>query len=358
MWGWNTATKASGRLYLTEPVPARAGPLIATDGACHRVSPNLPRVEHAIVGRRGGRWPERTGMPDQDERDGRQPRGIGVDAVSMFDFAPRRLGTMPDGATTLPKGDPALCRRSFEGAFARHEPRTRPNQAVALNALLLGFFGGEELLSLPEFVAAHDRLARQRAGRIERYPRPDPDPRAYEMAGMFAGQCVRLRLVAIAGTEAGLPRFRLLDREMQFVVRDRRAVRVRGLTRAEKDRRDRLDRQARDAATPEIGRLINELVRLDRDGVVPASWHAAGFLPEDLVSRGIAEAAAFIVGHHQTATFERAKVADWLACLASSVRQASRAPPVRGRGAPEADDLVSDVDALMAIARTKGAGSV
>ncbi|GMA74841.1 hypothetical protein GCM10025880_12580 [Methylorubrum aminovorans] len=143
---------------------------------------------------------------------------------------------------------------------------------------------------------------------------------------------------------------------MQFAIEGRRAVRVRGLTPAEQDRRDKIDRRARDAATPEIGSLINELVRLDRHGVVPASWHAADFLPEDLVGRGIAESAAFIAGYHQAAAFGRTKLADWLACLASSVEKASRPlPPSRGGGQPEPERVIpDDVDALMVLARTRG----
>jgi len=296
-------------------------------------------------------------MPDRDvaaepfKTEGRNPR-------SMFDVGPRPFGIVPNEPQPRPKGDPVLCKAAFDRAFTRPEPRSLPNHGVTLNALLLEVFGREELLPLPAFVAAHDHIVKERARRIERYPRPDPDPFAYEMAGIFAGQCFRLRLVASDGTEEDLPRFRLLDREMQFAIHGRRAVRVRGLTPAEQERRDKLDRKARDAATSEIGCLINELVRLDRHRVVPASWHAAGFLPEDLVGRGIAEAAAFIVEYHQVAAFERTKLADWLSCLASSVEHAARPlSPSGAGGVPRSERIVpDDMDALMALARTKGAG--
>lgn len=277
--------------------------------------------------------------------------------MSMFDLGLRGFVIASNEPRARPKGDPVQCKEAFDLAFRRPDPPSRPQHGVNLNALLLEIFGREELLPLDAFVAAHDRIVKERLRRIERYPRPDPDPLAYEMAGIFAGQCFRLRLIASDKAEEGLPWFRLLDREMQFAIEGRRAVRVRGLPPAEQDRRDKLDRKARDAATPEIGSLINQLVRLDRHGVVPASWHAAGFLPQDLVGRGIAESAAFIAGCHQAAAFGRTKVADWLACLASSVEQATRPlPPSRDGGRPEPDRINSDdVDALMVLARTKGA---
>ena len=81
------------------------------------------------------------------------------------------------------------------------------------------------MLGIREFVDRHARLMASRSRRIERFPRPDPDPRAYEAAGAFAGRCHRLRLLSVEAGPGGEPRHRLIDREMSFALQGRRAVR-------------------------------------------------------------------------------------------------------------------------------------
>ena len=247
----------------------------------------------------------------------------------------------------------------------REQPPASPRDVLSLNALLLEAFGPEDLLHLPEFVTAHDRAVKRHVRRFDRHPRPDPDPLAYEAAGVFAGRCIRLRLIAVDGSEDVAPRLRLLDREMQFALVNRKAVRVRGLTPAELNRSDSraraarrrgetLDRKARDAATPVLGRLINALVDLNRYVVVPRSWHTEGFLPADLVGRSVAESAAFIVEYHHSAGFDRALLAKWQAYLARSVAQAAEQPSSKRNPAARESDTATpdDVDALMRLIPT------
>lgn len=303
-------------------------------------------------------------MPDKDDGTHHAPQDIRPGHAGMFELGGRLPGTGPDAGWGRPQGDPALCGRTFQDAFTREQPPASPRDVVDLNALLLEMFGPEDLLRRPDFVTAHDRAVKRRVRRFERYPRPDPDPLAYEAAGVFAGHCLRLRLIAVDGGEDGEPRLRLLDREMQFALEGRTAVRVRGLTPAELDRNDRrartamrrghtLDRKARDAATPVIGRLINALVDLDRHAAVPGSWHTDGLLPAELVGRGVAASAAFLVEYHHSAGFDRARLAGWQACLARSVKLASERPPSKRDPATHGPDAApDDVDALMELART------
>ncbi|WP_043381297.1 MULTISPECIES: hypothetical protein [unclassified Methylobacterium] len=260
-----------------------------------------------------------------------------------------------------PQGDPVQCRQSFDAAFARDDAGRAFDRAVDLNASLLEVFGQDELLGLRELADRHARLMASRSRRIERFPRPDPDPLAYEAAGSFAGQCQRLRLLAVEVCAGEGPRFRLAEREMSFAARGRGTVRIRGLTpqeqarqlrgeRAQARRVETLDRKARDAATPAIGRLVNALVEHDRDCVVPPSWHADGYLPAELVGRRVVEAAAFILEYHHAAGFDRARLARWQACLTGWVgRAAARA---RLRSAAAAAIAPDDEAALLGLVRT------
>lgn len=304
-------------------------------------------------------------MPDKDKEPHRRPPDTWPSSAGMFDPGGGLVGIAPNTCQGRPQGDPALCRQTFEDAFVREHPPASPREVVSLNALLLEAFGPEDLLRLPEFVTAHDRAVKRHVRRFDRHPRPDPDPLAYEAAGVFAGRCFRLRLIAVDGSEDVTPRLRLLDREMQFTLKGRKAVRVRGLTPAELDRSksraraatrrgETLDRKARDAATPVLGRLINALVDLDRHVAVPRSWHREGFLPADLVGRSVAESAAFIVEYHHSAGFDRALLAKWQACLARSVALAAEQPPSKRRPAAREPDTATsdDVDALMRLIPT------
>ncbi|MET3865127.1 hypothetical protein ABIC20_002436 [Methylobacterium radiotolerans] len=279
--------------------------------------------------------PETIAMPDRSEEcDGHMP-GTGSDLSRMF--ALDRQGAFPHTGDdrARPQGDPEQCRQAFDLAFSREDADPAAVHPVDLNASLLETFGPDGVLGIREFVDRHARLMASRSRRIERFPRPDPDPRAYEAAGAFAGRCHRLRLLSVEAGPGGEPRHRLIDREMSFALQGRRAVRIRGLTQQEQARKIRgeraqarraetLDRKAREVATPVIGRLVDALVRHDRDHVVPPAWHDDGYLPRELVGRRIAEAAAFIVEYHHVAGFDRARLARWQATLTGRVRQAPR----------------------------------
>ena len=284
------------------------------------------------------------------------------DPLNMFALDFRSTGTATSAVPARPVAVPGQCWAAFETAFAHPGTGARPSCALDLNVPLLFVCGSEQMLHLPHLGALRARGADRRAGRIGRCARPDLDPRSYGAAGAFAGQCARLRLMAVEETGEGPPRIRLLDRDMQFAIEGRRVVRIRGLTPAEHvqrerqarttaRRRDTADRKARDVASPIIGRLIDALVCLDRRHAVPESWHAEGFLPEGLVGQSVAEAAAFIVEYHHVAAFDRARLAGWQGCLMHSVAQAVRRGARRGDPAEPCALPPQDEVALLALRR-------
>lgn len=259
-------------------------------------------------------------------------RGLGVLDLMLAEEHERLTGTRFEPQPP-PKGDPALCRSAFEDAC-----RTSVSETISwtcpidVNRDLIEVFGSNEVVDHIALSEAHGDLIRTRRCLVERYGRPHPDPDTYRAAGRLAGRGLHLRIVAQESGGDDLPRFRLLDREISFTRVARKTIRIRNLQPAEqaaRDRRDRatvrlretLDRKARDAATPTIGRLLDAFVRLDRGYLIPRSWHDDGYLPEQLVGRSLAASVEFVAAHHQTMGFDRVTLVAWQANLNAHIRK-------------------------------------
>ncbi|MBK3397766.1 hypothetical protein [Methylobacterium ajmalii] len=204
--------------------------------------------------------------------------------------------------------------------------------------------------------------------RFTKYKGTPDQPRTWGDAGNLIHHALRLGIIEEQAGPDGERGWRLLHREMRWVVEGtghrKQAVQVRGLPPSEQAARDRkeealaklratLDRKARAKADPEIARLVESTLRYDPDTVVPERWSTRGPAPAWTVGTRLDACAGVVRKAHHAAEIDRHAVTDWIRALkheqCCAMGRPRRRAAERAAQSPHAEIPEDDTAALEAL---------
>ncbi|MEE8629669.1 MULTISPECIES: hypothetical protein [Methylobacterium] len=163
--------------------------------------------------------------------------------------------------------------------------------------------------------------------RFTKYKGTPDQPRTWGDAGNLIHHALRLGIVEEQAGPDGERGWRLLHRELRWIVEGtgyrKQAVQVRGLPPAAQAARYRkeeanakrlatLARNARAKASKEIDALVERILREDPDAVVPQRWERCGCLPDQAIGKRLDAYAGVVREAHHTADLDPAALKAWI----------------------------------------------
>lgn len=242
----------------------------------------------------------------------------------------------------------SIFARGYGGAFATYE--------VSVNETLIGMFEGRDRIGAADLLGMQAAFV-ERAGRGSSWT---PEFWA-DFAGNLIGWGLHLALLVEAPGPDGERGWRMPDREMQFDVHRNRTRRIRGLPGEEQAAMNRrlltqarraatLDRQRAESLAPLIATALSEILALEPEATVPATW--GRYVGEDVPARWplMREAFGLLVEAHRE--WPRRRQQNWLDVIRRELALAHSRGWLRKRAEAEAEEaaaavrLAEDADAF------------
>ncbi|SFM84785.1 hypothetical protein [Methylobacterium pseudosasicola] len=231
-----------------------------------------------------------------------------------------------------------------------------------VNADAIAVWGADDVLDRAMIV---ERYSSRMRARFQKYRGTAAEPRTWADAGNVVHHALRLGLIREVTTTAGERGWRILERDLRWIVvgtgYHREARQVRGLPPAEQAavdkaeaslarRRATLDRKARENADAWIARVIRDTLRSDPATVVPQMWADRGWVPSWLSGTRLDASAGIVREAHHAAAMDRRTLKAWISDLQEESISSIARPFKRSQefaALPEHAELPDEDDAAL-----------